>query len=165
MTVFEWNFLSVGFFKDPQWEQMCCRQEFQSESTESMLLVFMRFVDNKKNIKHFQPNQINVHCLYLIFWQNSSQTLKHYSLQVLKQWRVFVYRRHIRLWRIVTIFWHSIEQMIEILMREKISRCLFMMPRGGTDLSDTQLSGQRHGQHQGVELVLFGLHCLGYLWK
>lgn len=43
----------------------------------------------------------------------------------------------------------------------KISRCLLSVD--DTDLSDTQLSGQRHGQHQGVELILFGLHCLGYL--
>lgn len=53
--------------------------------------------------------------------------------------------------------------MIEMLIRTKISRCLFETPHRDTDLSDTQLSGQRHGQHQGVELVLFGLHCLGYL--
>lgn len=50
----------------------------KAESTESMLLVFMWLVDNKKNMKHFQPNHLMfTHYLYLIFWQNSSQT-QHY---------------------------------------------------------------------------------------
>lgn len=40
-----------------------------------------------------------------------------------------------------------------------------MLNQRHTDLADTQLSRQRHRQHQCVELVVFCLHCFSYLWK